>query len=66
MNQESSLNMLSLRCLGDIQVEYQVCRLIISLELKDVRTEDTNLSAYLKPGESMRVDVAREKVDLRW
>lgn len=44
---------------------YQVCRLIISLELKNVWTEDTNLSGYLKPGESMRIDNAREKVVLR-
>lgn len=47
-------------------MEYQVCRLIRSLELKgDVLTEDTNLSVYLKPGDRMRFDDAGEKQNER-
>lgn len=36
-----TLNMLIFRCWGDIQVEFQICRLITSLGLRgDVWTED--------------------------
>lgn len=62
MNPGSTLTMLNLRCLGDTQEEYQVCRLVTSLELeRDLWTEDRNLSVYLKPGEHMRADRAGVK-----
>lgn len=48
-------------------MKYQVCRLITNLKLKgDVWTENINLSVYLKPGKSRKIDNVGKKQDERW